>query len=104
MGMETSKEDNNTIETTIPQSKNNDTKTTTTTTTTTKEKENMIIKKISKVEEELGIKSYLSKSKDNNNKGFYGIFKKRYSDFIVNEIDMNDNIAKLVNDKLITIS
>ncbi|XP_030747841.1 pseudouridylate synthase 7 homolog [Sitophilus oryzae] len=47
------------------------------------------------VEEEVGITQYLSELE-----GYQGVIKQRFSDFQVNEIDLNGRIAKLTNTKM----
>lgn len=44
-------------------------------------------------EEDVGITEYIN----NSNKGFHGIIKQRFSDFQVNEIDIDGNIVKLTS-------
>ncbi|CAG9825229.1 unnamed protein product [Phaedon cochleariae] len=46
-------------------------------------------------EEDVGINEYL-----NDSEGFTGIIKARYSDFQVNEIDLDGNMAKLTNTRI----
>ncbi|KAF2077181.1 hypothetical protein CYY_001502 [Polysphondylium violaceum] len=48
--------------------------------------------KLERTEETFGIKHYLSKTKP-----FTGLLKHRFTDFIVNEIDENGNVVKLVD-------
>ena len=51
--------------------------------------EKSILEKFNKLkEEDVGITQYM----DNTNTGFKCIFKYRYSDFIVNEIDINGKV------------